>query len=368
MEIVMLAAYMHTAHDSRIVYREGAALVDAGFKAKLIIPHTTDDEVAGVKIRAAKMPVTKWDKLVGSSWQIFRMALSESRKAVYHIHDHKLLFIAYLLRLTGRKVLYDAHEDLPLHISYQHWIPGWFKPVYGLFFRVLEWCSPFVFNRVICSEPLIARHFPKGKVEPIQTFPKKSDFDFVVDKQKKPSIFYSGTLTVPRGIDFLVETLDTLWSEMEFEFHFAGKFSPPELVQRLEGKPYFVNHGLLPLPQAYRVQASCAIGIYLPTNIPRYTINRPIKLYEFLATGTPLVTFDFGFTGELISKTKSGVAVPYGDTTAAAKACAELLNDEKLRAELGANGKRVVFEEFNWEHEAEKLVGIYYGILGKSPA
>ena len=42
---------------------------------------------------------------------------------IYHIHDPELLLIALKLKKRNKKVIYDAHEDLPRQILTKHWIP-----------------------------------------------------------------------------------------------------------------------------------------------------------------------------------------------------------------------------------------------------
>ena len=46
------------------------------------------------------------------SFRCFWLALKTNSK-IYHFHDPELIPYAILLRLFGKKVIYDVHEDLP---------------------------------------------------------------------------------------------------------------------------------------------------------------------------------------------------------------------------------------------------------------
>ena len=43
---------------------------------------------------------------------------------IYHFHDPGLLPASLLLRLFGKKVIYDVHEDVPRDILLKTWIPA----------------------------------------------------------------------------------------------------------------------------------------------------------------------------------------------------------------------------------------------------
>ena len=104
----------------------------AGYPVSIILPHTHDEEKDGVKIIAT--PVRPgWKRLLVSPFDIFIKALRQPSGSVFHIHDSEILHVGLYLKLLGKRVIYDAHEDTPRQISYQHWIPKWLRKPYALF-------------------------------------------------------------------------------------------------------------------------------------------------------------------------------------------------------------------------------------------
>src|SRR5436190_12870447 len=147
----MLANAGHKPLDTRIFHKEARSLQKAGWNVTLIIPHGEDFKKDDIEIISVPPPRKGWEQLLRCPWNIFRKALWQRGSSIFHIHDSELLFVGLLLRLLGRKVIYDAHEDTPLQISYQHWIPGLIKGPYKLMYRVLEKLAGWFFNRIIVA-------------------------------------------------------------------------------------------------------------------------------------------------------------------------------------------------------------------------
>src|SRR6187402_364751 len=117
--IVMLANG-HSPFDTRIFVKEAKSLVKAGYDVSIILPHSKDEEKDGVKIIATTPNKSGFYKLFITPANIFFKAMRQDRRSVFHIHDSDILHVGLHLKLFGRKVVYDAHEDTPLQISYQH--------------------------------------------------------------------------------------------------------------------------------------------------------------------------------------------------------------------------------------------------------
>lgn len=83
----------------------------------------------------------------------------------------------------------------------------------------------------------------------------------------------------------------------------------------------------------------------------------PLKLYEYLAMGRPVLASDIGQTAELLTGSEAALLLPPGDATALANALQSLCNDPQRRANMSvsaaAEGAR-----HDWTSNAARVVAI----------
>ena len=86
-------------------------------------------------------------------WRVF-VAAFKSKADLIHIHDPELIPVGLVLRLMGKKVIYDAHEDLETQIRAKYWLPKVVKggaALIACFFCVLQ----IHFSMVSSPQPLL---------------------------------------------------------------------------------------------------------------------------------------------------------------------------------------------------------------------
>ena len=96
----------HEGLDIRIFHKEAISLAKAGYEVALIAPDLPQGPVHGVKLISIKLADKRLERFVLSVWQVYRLALKE-KADLYHFHDPELIPIALLLRLAGKKVIYE---------------------------------------------------------------------------------------------------------------------------------------------------------------------------------------------------------------------------------------------------------------------
>ena len=79
-----------------------------------------------------------------------------------------------------------------------------------------------------------------------------------------------------------------------------------------------------------------------------------LKLYEYMACGKPVVaTNTKGF--EILQEYNAGKLINHQNPIDVANNIVKLLMDDKLREEMGRNGRRVIEEKYSWKCIAEKI-------------
>ncbi|MGH2810602.1 MAG: glycosyltransferase family 4 protein, partial [Actinomycetota bacterium] len=87
----------------------------------------------------------------------------------------------------------------------------------------------------------------------------------------------------------------------------------------------------------------------------------PIKLFEYMAAGLPVVSVDQGDIAQLVGE--AGILVAPGDDMAFAAAVEKLLRDEPFRRQKGAIARERAFGNFTWDHTSAKLERLFHELV-----
>jgi glycosyltransferase involved in cell wall biosynthesis len=361
-KIVMLANSTHPPLDTRIFQKEAKTLFAAGFEVSIIVPHTEDFIRDGIQIIAVPLHKKGLGKLIVNPWNVFKKAWHKPRGCFFHIHDSELLVIGMLLRITGHHVVYDAHEDTPQQISYQHWIPWLLKKPYAWFYFLLEKICGWSFDAIIVAEPVIRKYFPFKKTTLIRNFPMISSFRDVAfgslpDRERK--LVYVGLLSKARGLTEMMEGALMASPKVSFEFVIGGQFAPPSLESEILKKYPVTFLGWVSYDKLIPLLFSSRVGIIIPNPIERYKTNYPVKLFEYMGAGLPVIASNLGESSGFVKEGDCGILVDPLNPAEVANAIIELMTDDAKAKDMGERGRKLVFEKYNWEKEGEELVKVY---------
>ena len=78
----------------------------------------------------------------------------------------------------------------------------------------------------------------------------------------------------------------------------------------------------------------------------------PLKLFETMACGIPVIVTDFPGQADLVRENDCGVVIPPGDSVALAQAVARLAADKKTAQAMGERGFNIVEKEHSWDVRA----------------
>ena len=84
----------------------------------------------------------------------------------------------------------------------------------------------------------------------------------------------------------------------------------------------------------------------------------PLKLFEYLASGTPIIASDLPSLREILSEDNS-VLVPADDPEVLARAIISLSVDQELKTRIGQKAKMLA-EEFSWDKRAQRIIDLVW--------
>lgn len=105
--------------------------------------------------------------------------------------------------------------------------------------------------------------------------------------------------------------------------------------------------------------ATADVALALLQPIERYTVALPVKLFEYMACGLPVIISDFPANRAVVTGAECGILVDPSNADAVATAIARLLDDPLEARRLGDNGRRAFETQYNWQALEEKLLALY---------
>jgi glycosyltransferase involved in cell wall biosynthesis len=134
---------------------------------------------------------------------------------------------------------------------------------------------------------------------------------------------------------------------------------------RFAGRPGVVHHAPVPhgeLPAALR-EMDAALCLYRPMPVaPAGFYNSPLKLFDCMAAGLPVVASPLGQIAEVVEDGTSGLLVP-DDPAAVADALAALARDPERRRRMGAAARARIAAAYTWDHTGDRIEAVLQGLL-----
>ena len=292
--------------------------------------------------------------------QVYQKALALDG-TIYHLHDPELLRIARKLKKRGKRVVYDAHEDLPRQVLGKSYLP--FRSVVS---RVIEWYENRVAKQldgIFTATPFIRDRFQKihPRVIDINNYPLLSELEFDESLESPTHVCYIGGLTHIRGISQLVDAMQFTKTTLQL----AGTLSPSyqEELEQSPGWSQVVPCGHVSRKEALAIKQKAFAGIVTFLPFPNHINAQPNKIFEYMASGIPVIGSNFPMWKELIELQELGVCVDPKDPKAIGDAIEYLRTNPTRAKSMGARGKQRVKDTYNWSVEEEKLVRYYTEIL-----
>ncbi len=89
------------------------------------------------------------------------------------------------------------------------------------------------------------------------------------------------------------------------------------------------------------------------------TYGSPIKVFEYMAMGKPVIAPKLGPVEEIIVHGREGLLINPEIKDELEETILCLCSDEALRNKMGMNGRRAILRHYTWVKNAERVVGIF---------
>jgi glycosyltransferase involved in cell wall biosynthesis len=89
----------------------------------------------------------------------------------------------------------------------------------------------------------------------------------------------------------------------------------------------------------------------------------PLKLFEYMACGVPVVAADLGQIAEVVRDGENGLLYSAGDADALVASCDRLLANPSLRGVLGQSATKLVHTRFTWDQNAARVMELARALI-----
>lgn len=306
-------------------------------------------------------------------WRAAFPHLDHLNPDLVHCHDFDTLPAGlWWGKIHHKPVVYDAHEYYAdLCKPRLHGLSG------NLLYRAIrlaeQWGARQAAAIVTVDELLAERyrrhnrtvvilgHYPQRQlaVEPNPVF-----------SRPEMSLLYAGRLSVDRGLLVYAALLRALHERgIPARLRLAGVFTPASDEQvfreHIDGLEHWVEFlGWVPYGEMAGVLRSADVGLSILLPEPRYVVAQPVKLYEYMAAGLPVIASNFPSIAQVLHQSDCGVTVdPLGGIGQLADTLASWWANPATPRHLGEKGRQAVLVQYNWETLIGQLVHVYQSLI-----
>ncbi len=309
-----------------------------------------------------------------SSKRIKEIIKSENIDFIY-LHHHDFHF-------GGYKVKKETGIPLILHFdSIEYWVKkNWGKLYLSDY---LKWCEQIEIKAAdaiivisdILKDQLI--EFYQVDENKIYVSPNGVDIDLFnpnIDAspiRKKYGledsfvIGYSGVFNSYHGIDVLIKSaLIILNKNKNVKFFLIGDGEYRKYVDEFAKKnkieDKIIITGLVPFTEVPKNLSACDILVspFKTTNNTMF-FNSPIKTFEYMAMGKPIVTTNIGQLADVCLDENNSLVMEENNPNSLAEKVFKILEEPQLANQLGKNAREFVIKNYSWSKKYELILEIY---------
>jgi glycosyltransferase involved in cell wall biosynthesis len=221
-------------------------------------------------------------------------------------------------------------------------------------------------SAVIGATPTIAAKFQRqgSQAVDVNNFPIIGELQAEARSAHKFApidVCYVGSIAAARGIREMVNAMSA--TRTGARLLLAGEFSESNVETEVRGLPGWAHVealGTLNRVGVREILSKAAAGLVTLHPTAAYQDALPVKMFEYMSAGLPVIASDFPLWRSIIEDAGCGLLVDPLDSSAIAGAIDWINEHPKEARAMGDRGRAAVLERYNWNREAEKLVALYH--------
>lgn len=371
---VCIIAPVHDWDDVRVFQKQAVTVANSGYDVTLLAQADSSRLESGVNVKPVVSPRSPRIVRFLLLPVVFLQAIKVNAD-LYHLHNPDTLPLALALKVLGKKVIYDSHEDFERRILLREWVPGPLRRMLGFVVSSLERLASQFVDATIVTQQNVADRLGRRSVV-IGNAPRiEVDLFDRVDRLAGDiqddfiglRAVYIGSIDVSRGLLEMVDALELANVSVPMRLWLVGPVNERDLAiaKGRRGWGYVDYVERQPQEKAFAYVRRADVGLVTLRDIGDHRYTDPNKIYEYLAFGVPFIASDFPVWRKRFDEKDVGWFVPPGDGNALAKALVEAAASPALRGGKGRLGQEFV-SNYNWQQLSRRLLLLYGETLNRS--
>lgn len=367
---VCIFAPVHIHTDVRVYQKEAKALASAGYDVTLIARKETVEEAD--RIRVIGVPRYK-NRIQRFLFQpLMLREILQTKAPIVHLHNPDTLLLGFLLKLMGKKVIYDTHEDFTQRILMREWIPKLLRSGVAQAVSCLEALAGRIFDASIATQEDVAKRLGEKSIV-IENAPiskgalidKAYEHSRSLHKTNVFRVIYVGTIGRSRGLSQMVDAMEHVNQIVPARLWLIGPVHDQadfEKVKHRDGWKHVDYLGFLPQEMAFAHIIRSDAGLITIMDVGDHAKTSPNKIFEYQRFGIPFIASDFPEWRRKVGHVGSGVFVNQNNPYEIAQVLTYFCDNPHVAKAMGQKGMDYTMNEYNWERESAKLLGLYQAL------
>lgn len=395
MRRVCIISTCHRLKDSRIYHKQAISLKKAGYDITCIFLGEKDtygitqEEIKFIEIQPIPDIKSFTQNLIQYSSYVYgnfsestfnkiEKVCIELQCDIYHLHDLYLLQLVPKLKhnLRGVKIVYDVHESYPdIILDYNKKVKNINKYLYFAYIYLWELRFSLQCDYIINVEESINKrfqnHIGKNATSIIFNYPiiKEEVIKTIREnyKKRKYDLIYCGGITTLRGCMEILQVIKVSKEKGNpLSVIFVGEIQEGcnkinEYIEENKLEDQITFTGVVPFDEVEKYYLNSKIGLVLLHDIKKFRRAIPIKLFEYMIQGLPVIGSDLPQISKIVQDINypCGMIVNIFNPLEIYEKIIKILQNEKIYSNYSNNGIKLIQNKYNWTLEEIKLIKVY---------
>lgn len=325
-------------------------------------------------------------------WSVESFVPDDASGSLQRVRQFLLPQLRLILRARGIDVVYARHHPLAVVVAlWCRWrnvprveeingtLEDWYEIYPGLrrvrspFEGLARFCLRSADGVVAVNDGLASWARQHGAHRIVEIIPNAADPDAYPPRTERPAgdqppyVAYAGALTPWEGVETVLDAVTSPGWPVGVRVVIAGGGPLEERVRTVARDcPHLEWVGVLSRQDVADLLAGAAAALS-PFWKPPYGAS-PIKLYEAMASGTPIIASNSPGQAEVVRAEECGVVFPPGDARAMCDAVRRIVDDPDAAEAMGRRGREGALARHSWAERSDRTNRVLERIIGRSAA